>query len=126
MTPLYRTIALVQMHDFAMTVAQNLHFDVFGARDVFFQENRIVAERATGFLLRFIEQRLQIFFLLHDTHSAPAAARCRFDNQRKTDLARDFEYSFAVADGIFSSRQCRDVQLLREVARGDFVAHHFQ
>ena len=56
MASLNTAIALVQMNDFAPAVAQNLHFDVLGARDVFLQENRIVAKRATGFLLRFVQQ----------------------------------------------------------------------
>jgi hypothetical protein len=50
MAALHRAIAFVQMGHVAVLIAQNLHFDVLGARNVFFQKNGRVAE---GDRLRF-------------------------------------------------------------------------
>ena len=55
MAALNRTIALVQVEYFAVTVAQNLHFDVLGARHVAFEENTRIAEGTARFALRFIQ-----------------------------------------------------------------------
>jgi len=46
----------VQVDDVAVLVAENLHLDVLGVRNIFFEEHRRVAERALGFRLRFVEQ----------------------------------------------------------------------
>ena len=65
MPALHGAIALVQMDDVAVLVAENLHFDVFGARNVFFQEDRRIAEGA--FRLRSA---------LHPADRARSAALC--------------------------------------------------
>ena len=49
-------IALVQMQHVAVPVAEHLHLDVLGARNVFFQEDGGIAEGAAGFVARFVEQ----------------------------------------------------------------------
>ena len=69
---LHRAIALMQMQHVAVPVAQNLHFDVLGARNVFFQKNGRIAERASGFALRFVQQMGQVGRL-----DAPRACRAR-------------------------------------------------
>ena len=45
MTALHRAVPLIQVHDIAVPVSQNLHFDVLGALDIPFQEHCVVAER---------------------------------------------------------------------------------
>ena len=48
MAALHRAIALVEMQDVAVVVAQDLHLDVAGAADVALQEDGAVAESGAG------------------------------------------------------------------------------
>jgi hypothetical protein len=122
--PLHRTIAFVQVNDVAMLVAENLDLDVFRARNVALEEHRGIAEGATGFALRFIEQIREIAGLVHHAHPATTAAECRFDDERETNLLRDLQRFTAIFDRVFRARQYRDIDdFLRERAGGGFVAH---
>ena len=56
MPALHRAIAFVQMNHIAVLVAENLHLDVLGARNVFFQKHRRIAERAFSLALRLVQQ----------------------------------------------------------------------
>ncbi len=56
MPALHGAIALVQVDHVAVLVAQDLHLDVFGVRDVLLQEHRRVAKGAAGFGLRLVQQ----------------------------------------------------------------------
>ena len=53
---LHGAVALEEVDDVAVAVAQDLNFDVFGSGDVLFQEDRRIAEGAFGFALGFIEK----------------------------------------------------------------------
>ncbi len=53
---LHRAIALVQMNHVAVLIAEHLHLDVLGARDVFLEEHGGVAKRATRLGLGLIKQ----------------------------------------------------------------------
>ena len=77
----------MQVDHVAVFVAENLHLDVLGARDVAFQEHRRIAEGAPGLALRLVEQTRQIARLVHHAHAAAAAAERRLDDERKTDFA---------------------------------------
>ncbi len=48
------------MQHIAVVVAQDLHFDVLGARDVFLQKDGGIAEGAAGLALRLVQQMGQI------------------------------------------------------------------
>ena len=90
MAPLHRAIALIQVQNIAVLIAEDLDFDVLGAADVSFQENGIVAESGAGFLPRlFAAWRRGPPAGLDDAHAASAAAERSLDDQRKADLARD-------------------------------------
>ena len=55
MAALHRAIALVEVQDVAVLVAEDLDFDVAGAANKSFQEYRVVAERGSGFAAGFLE-----------------------------------------------------------------------
>jgi hypothetical protein len=57
---LHRAVALVQVDDVAVLVAEDLHLDVFGAGDVFLEEDGRIAEGAAGLALRLVEQVREI------------------------------------------------------------------
>lgn len=123
---LHGTITLVEVQNIAVLVAQDLHLDVLGAPDEFLQEHRAVAKGALRLALRLVQQRLQFLRLPHDTHAAPAAAKSRLDDQRKSNRLRNRQGLLAALDRLFRARQRGNLELLRHVARGGFVAHHFQ
>ena len=52
---LHRAVALPEVDEVAVRVAEDLHFDVLGAGDVAFDEDFGRAERGAGFALRFFE-----------------------------------------------------------------------
>ena len=72
MAPLHRTIALVQVQQIAVIVGENLHFQVAGARQIFFQEYAGIAERASALRLALLRATPLVA-----TDRAPRACRGR-------------------------------------------------
>ena len=62
------------MDHVAVLVAEDLHLDVLRVRNVFLEEHRRIAERASRFSLRFVEQIREITGFVHDPHAASTAA----------------------------------------------------
>ena len=116
----------MQMQHLAVPVAEDLHLDVLRARNVFLQEHRRIAKRPLRLALRLVEQRVEIAGLVDHPHPAPAAAKRRLDDQRKTDLRRDLQRLTAVAHRILRARQRRHLQLLRQRPRRHLVAHQLE
>ena len=87
-TALQRTVALEQMHDIAVSVAEYLHFDMARTGDVFFQQDPVVTEGGGGFAFaggqRFVEPRRAV----HPPHALAAATRHRLDQHRIADRIR--------------------------------------
>ena len=61
MPPLHRAIALEQMHQIAVLVAQQLHFDVPRPPNVLFQEHIAAAEGRRRFALGLFQRRATQF-----------------------------------------------------------------
>src|SRR5439155_18307250 len=74
-------IALVEMEDGAVAVAQYLDLDVAGAGDVALEKNGVVAECSGGFAAGFIEAAGEIGGLFDDAHPASTAAERCFDDE---------------------------------------------
>ena len=72
MPPLHRAIALVQVQQVAVLVAEDLHFDVPRARQILLQKDGVIAERRCRFALRLFEQLAQAA-----PRRAPRACRAR-------------------------------------------------
>ena len=72
--PLHRAVALEQMHQIAVIVADQLHFDVAGALDQLFEIHLVLAERRLGFALAFRHFGNQRLFIHDAAHAATAAA----------------------------------------------------
>ena len=122
MAPLHGAIALVEVQDVAVPVAQNLDFDVFGAAHVAFQEYGVVAEGGGRFLTRLFQFAGEVLGFVHHAHAASAAAERGFDDQRVADLASDLGSVSFVGDGFPAARDARNSGLLGEAAGGGFVA----
>ena len=123
---LHGAVALVEMDDIAVLVAEDLHLDVLRAGNVFFEKHRRIAERATGLRLRFIEQAGEIGSLLDDAHAAAAAAEGRLDDERKADRLRRLQRFLAIGDRLLGARQHGHVDAFRQGAGGGLVAHHLE
>ncbi len=98
------------------SVAQNLHFDVFGAADVALQKHRVVAERRLRLAPRLFQPSSEVAGLLHHAHAAPAAAERRFDDQREADLLRELFRLFRTRDRRFRSGNHGDTGLAAPIA----------
>src|SRR5688572_9068521 len=103
MTALDGTIAFVQVQNVAVAIPEDLHLDVFRARDVFLEEDRGVTKSAASFVLSFVEQVGEISAAVHNAHPATAAAESCFDDQRETDFLRDLERFRTIGNRLFGS-----------------------
>ena len=71
---LHRAVALEEMHDIALAVAQHLHLDVPRPRHDLLQEEGAIAERRLGLALAAREGLVHLLRLRHGAHAAAAAA----------------------------------------------------
>jgi hypothetical protein len=72
--PLHRAVALVQVHEVAGQVAEDLHLDVSHARQELLEEDHRTAERGQRLAAGLAQQRRQLLQLVDDAHAAAAAA----------------------------------------------------
>ena len=86
--PLRRTFALVEMHDVAVAVAEDLEFDMPRLLDVAFEQYAIASERVLRFALAAFQVRRKFPRVAHDAHALAAAAVCGLDHQRESDAHR--------------------------------------
>ena len=88
MAPLDRALALAHVHDVAVSVREDLKFDVARPLDVAFEQHAIVAEGAQRFASRRFQFRVEVFEVAHRAHAATAAPGCGFDEHRQADPLR--------------------------------------
>ena len=124
--PLHRTIALVQMDDIAVLVTEDLHLDVFGSRNVAFEENGGIAKGIERLVLRLGQQARQQRWFFHHPHATATAAESRFDDQREADFMGGDQRLIGIGDRLFRAGQGGNVELVRQRAGRRFVAHVFQ
>ena len=77
------------MHDSAVPVADDLHFDMARALDQLFEIDLILAERRLRLALAFGDFALKLRLGPDGAHPAPAAAPGGFQHQRIADLQRE-------------------------------------
>ena len=123
MAALHGAIALVEVQDVAVLVAEDLHFDVLGAADEALEEDGVVAEGGGGFAARLFELAGEIGGLIDDAHAAAAAAEGGLDDQRDSRCwPAIFAACLGLVTGCFGAGHARDAGLLREAAGGGLVA----
>ena len=119
-------IALVEVDDVAVLVAEDLHLDVLGALDVALQENGRVAEGVLRLGAGFREEAGELGGFFDHAHAAPAAAEGCLDDEREADFVRDGQRDIRIGDRLLGAGQGGDVELVGERAGGGLVAHVFQ
>ena len=105
-----------------MHVAQKLHFDVLGPTNKFFEENVGTAKRRQGFSTSLIEGWVQLFSLLHHTHTATATTHGRFHDHWKPKFLSERHGGRTRLDWLSGSTQNRNACILGQFAGGHFIA----
>ena len=125
-TALHGAVALMQMQHGAVFIGQNLHFDVLGLADEFFEEDRTIAESAFRLGLGFIEQFFEVFGLTHDAHAATTTPESRFDDEREADLLRRGDGFLAITHWLVRAFEDRHLDSAGYFACRRFIAHHVE
>jgi hypothetical protein len=85
---LHGAVALEEMHQVAVRVAQDLHFDVPCLAHEFLEIDLVIAEAGLGLAARHRQQLRQLRVTLDDAHAAAATAPARLQHHRIADLGR--------------------------------------
>ena len=86
--PLHRAIALEQVHEIAVRVSEDLHFDVPRLAHQLLEIDLVVAEARFGLAARDGQQLSQLRIAFDDAHAAATAAPARLEHHRVADLRR--------------------------------------
>src|SRR5690606_19375541 len=78
-------VALEELHDLPLAVAEHLHLDVLGLLDVLLHVELGVAEGGARLLLGVEELALQVGVALYHAHAATAAAGRGLEDEREAD-----------------------------------------
>jgi len=115
-------VALPQVHDVAVAITEELHFDVPRALDQLLDVERTVLKGRLRFLASVLEARTQGGFIVGRTHAAPATARGRLDHHRITDFLGEGDGFVLVLDRTGAAGHERHLGFAGELAGGDLVA----
>ena len=118
-----RALALAEMDDIAVLVAEHLDLDVTRIGDEFLDEHPIVAERRFGLRAGAGEALRHLAGAMRDAHALAAAARGSLDHDRIADVIGDLHRLLLVRDDAEVARHGRDLGPGRRLLGGDLVAH---
>jgi hypothetical protein len=113
--PLDRALALAQVDQAPVRVAQDLDLHVPAAREPALDEDAVVAEGAPGLAARRRHRGLELRVRFHDPHALAAAARGGLHQQRVADVGG--------VGRILGARQRGHAHLQRQRLGGELVAH---
>ena len=82
MSSLDGAVTFVQMHDIAVVVSQDLHFDVLRTFQIFFNKDVINTEGFLRFALGAAVLLYHFVFRSYDTHTSATASCCCFQHNR--------------------------------------------
>ena len=121
--PLHRAIALQEVDHVAVVVGDDLHLDVPGMLDVFFEIDFGVAEGGLGLGLGLLDGGLQGQIVQGHAHAAPAAAGRRLDQHRKAELVGQRDGLALALDQPLAAGHGGNVDFLGQSPGGVLVAH---
>ena len=87
---LHGAVALEQVHEIAVQIAQDLDFDVARTAHQLFEIHLVVAESRLGFAARHGQQLRQLRIAFDDAHAAATATPARLQHHRVADLGGVF------------------------------------
>ena len=111
------------MHHIAMVVAEDLHFDMPGRRQIFLEQHAIIAERATRLALCGRQRLIERASALDDPHASSAAACRCLDQNGKPDRRGPGRQLGRILIRTVIARHQRNIRLRHHVFRGRLVPH---
>ena len=117
-----RTVALEEMHEIAMRIAEDLHLDMARAAHQLFEIDLILAEGVLGLALGAQHGVDELVLALDRSHAAPAAAPGGLEHDRIADLGGEALDLLRVVRQRRRRRHDRRAEGDRDVARRDLVA----
>src|SRR5208282_2450278 len=102
------TIALAEVNDMALGVAEHLNFDMARLDEIFLEIDGVVAEGGLGFDPRGADRVGKIVRSARDLHPASAPAGRSLDDDRVTDLGGDQSRFCFVPYAALGTRNARD------------------
>ena len=120
-----RAVALIEVDQIAMAVAENLDLDMARLADQFFQIDLAIAESGFGFAATGFGLGVQLAGILDHPHATTTAAPAGFQHERIADIARHRRPVIrCVGQGACRGHH-RHLGLDGHVTRGDLVAEGF-
>ncbi len=120
--PLHGAIAFEEVHECAVVITEDLHFDVACSFHEFLEVHLTVAECGFRFAPGRVELLGQVVFRKDPTHTAAAAAPARLEHQRVADFLRLGDCVVEVRRERFRSRHDRHVGFFGDVTCTNLVA----
>ena len=120
--PLDRALALAEVDDGAVMIAEDLELDVARVLDVLLDVDVADAEGRFRLALRGLERLAQLLHVADDAHAAPAAAGHRLDDHRQAEVLGDLRRLLLAVDRAVAAGQDRHARLLHGAARARLVA----
>ena len=120
--PLHRAVALVEVHQVAVHVAEYLHFDVAGSAHQLLEVHLVVAERSLRLAPRGRNHLGELRLALYHAHATAAPAPTRLQHHRIADAGSQARALGIVARQRWRRRHHRHAGGHRELTRGDLVA----
>ena len=117
-----RALALAQVHDGAVMIAEDLELDVARRLEVALDVDVAVAEGRLGLALGGAQRVRELAGRLDDAHAAAAAAGDGLDDHRVADVLGQLQRPVLVLDRAVAARQHRQTGLLHRPAGLGLVA----
>ncbi len=118
-----RALALAEIDDVAVGVAEHLDFDMPRLFDVLLNEDAIIAKARFCFARCTAEAVADLIVIGGDAHALAAAAGGGLDHDRVADIASDADRGIAVGYDIEITGDGRDAGGTGQLFRLDLVAH---
>jgi len=119
-------VSFVEVNDVAVVVAEDLDFDVFGAFEVFFDEDVVDAEGFLGFAFGVLEFQFEVCFPVNHAHAPAAAAGGGFEDDGEAVLPGEGQGFFDVVQGAGDAGNGGHTDAFGQDFGFDFVAEVFQ
>ena len=123
MTALDRTIALVQIKDIALLVADQLDFDVARLFDELFDEHAVITKAGQCLAADAVKAFAHVGFAPRQAHALAAAAGRSLHHHRITDAAGDLDGVIGASDFTDKAGHDADARRLGAALGFDLVAH---
>src|SRR5713101_1155358 len=123
MRTLQRAVALAQMNDAALAIAEDLDLDMPRPFEVAFEVDLAVAEKRCRLMLRDRQHADEFGRVAGDLHAATAAAGGRFDQDRVADRAGRALGGGEIADCTGRARDRRNAELSGSFLLRDLLTH---